>query len=100
MCLLSICLLCVVIDTQVGQNPPLAERDPHWFIGVPDELPYTVASLPYRTAPLETTGELLRVPESEQMIVPSICGGSNSDLSMMSVGNNVQSIQFLRNNSS
>jgi len=59
------------VDT-VGQNPPVAEKDPHWFIGVPDELPYTVASLPYRAGPLETTGELLRVPEADQMVVPSI----------------------------
>ena len=70
---------------QVGQNPPLSEKDPHWYIGVPDELPYTVASLPYRTATLDTTGELLRVPESKQMIVPSLCGGSHTNLA--SLGN-------------
>ena len=69
---------------QVGQNPPLAEKDPHWFIGVPDELPYTVASLPYRTAPLETTGELLMVPEAKQRVVPSLCGGSRSNLASLS----------------
>ena len=31
-----------------------------------------MASLPYRAGPLETTGELLRVPEADQMVVPSI----------------------------
>ena len=32
----------------VGQNPPKLQRDDHWDICVPDELPYTVASLAFR----------------------------------------------------
>jgi hypothetical protein len=32
----------------VGQHPPKLEKDDHWDMCIPDELPYTVASLPFR----------------------------------------------------
>ena len=52
---------------QVGQNPPEVGRDPHWDIGIPEELPYTVASLPFRIPDTSTSNmqygtENLKIP--------------------------------------
>lgn len=55
----------MMVDT-VGQHPPKLERDIYWDIGIPDELPYTVASLPFRTPPAQTSAEELHVPIREQ----------------------------------
>ncbi len=43
---------------EVGQHPPHPERDPHWDIGIPEELPYTVASLPFRLPPAQTSAQV------------------------------------------
>ena len=51
---------------ECGQHPPKLERDLHWDIGIPDELPYTVASLPFRNPPAQTSTEKLQVPFNEQ----------------------------------
>ncbi len=51
---------------EVGQYPPQPEKDPHWEVGVPSELPYTLASLPFRGEIAETNAEKLRVPLGEQ----------------------------------
>ena len=50
----------------VGQHPPKMEKDPHWDVSIPEELPYTVASLPFRTPPAQTSAELLSIPIKEQ----------------------------------
>ena len=50
----------------VGQHPPKLEKDDHWDVCIPDELPYTVASLPFRVPPAQTSAELLSVPISKQ----------------------------------
>jgi len=50
----------------VGQYPPQPERDPHWDVGVPSELPYTVASLPFRGAGAEAGAAELVVPKDQQ----------------------------------
>ena len=50
----------------VGQHPPKMEKDPHWDVCIPEELPYTVASLPFRTPPAQTSAELLSIPIKEQ----------------------------------
>ena len=44
------------------------QRDIHWDMGIPDELPYTVASLPFRNRnpPAQTSTESLQVPFNEQ----------------------------------
>ena len=61
-------IFCIPI-LQVGQHPPEVGRDPHWDIGIPEELPYTVASLPFRIPSLETAAENLKVPKDQHRIV-------------------------------
>ena len=39
----------------VGQHPPKLEKDDHWNVCIPDELPYTVASLPFRYSGVRLT---------------------------------------------
>ena len=41
--------LCFLLIDQVGRFPPEPEKDKFWDSSVPSELPYTVASLPFRT---------------------------------------------------
>ena len=45
--------LCFLLIDQVGRYPPEPEKDKFWESSVPAELPYTVASLPFRS---ETPG--------------------------------------------
>ena len=59
-------LLSIVFFLKVGQYPPQPEKDPHWDVGVPSELPYTVASLPFRGIHAETGAEDLKIPLSDQ----------------------------------
>ena len=40
--------LCFLLIDQVGRFPPEPEKDKFWTSSVPKELPYTVASLPFR----------------------------------------------------
>ena len=40
---------CFLLIDQVGRYPPELEKDKFWESSVPTELPYTVASLPFRT---------------------------------------------------
>ena len=40
--------LCFLLIDQVGRFPPEPEKDKFWSSSVPTELPYTVASLPFR----------------------------------------------------
>ena len=54
---------------EVGQFPPQPVRDVHWDIGIPSELPYTVASLPFRGSVPETASFGITVPIAEQQIV-------------------------------
>ena len=58
----------MMID-EVGQFPPQPVRDVHWDIGIPSELPYTVASLPFRGSVPETASFGITVPIAEQQIV-------------------------------
>ena len=51
---MSRCLWSVGDCAQVGRYPPEPEKDKFWEQSVPCELPYTIASLPFRTeTPLE-----------------------------------------------
>ena len=54
---------------KVGQHPPEVGKDPHWDIGVPEELPYTVAALPFRIPNMETAAENLKIPIEQHRIV-------------------------------
>ena len=40
--------LCFLLIDQVGRFPPEPEKDKFWENSVPTELPYTIASLPFR----------------------------------------------------
>ena len=57
------------LNYQVGQNPPEVGRDPHWDIGIPEELPYTVASLPFRIPNMETAAENLKIPVEQHRVI-------------------------------
>ncbi|XP_040566717.1 bestrophin-4 [Lepeophtheirus salmonis] len=58
----NIQLAYVMVD-EIGRNPPDVEKDPYWDVGIPPELPYTVASLDVRGAKqLETGAHKLNVP--------------------------------------
>ncbi len=51
---------------ELGQFPPPAERDAHWEVVVPEELPYTVAAAPFRGERTEAAAETLKVPIEKQ----------------------------------
>ena len=55
--------------SKVGQHPPEVGKDPHWDIGIPEELPYTVAALPFRIPNMETAAENLKIPIEQHRIV-------------------------------
>ena len=65
---------------EVGQHPPEVGKDPHWDIGIPEELPYTVASLPFRINNMETAAENLKVPIEQQRVLAA------SDMEEAAVG--------------
>ena len=46
----------------LGQYSPPPEKDLHWEVGVPAELPYTIAAAPFRGEHAEASAELLKVP--------------------------------------
>lgn len=54
---------------EVGQFPPQPTRDIHWDIGIPTELPYTVASLPFRGVVPSSAALAINVPIEEQQTV-------------------------------
>lgn len=58
----------MMID-EVGQFPPQPVRDIHWDIGIPTELPYTVASLPFRGSVPASTAFGLEVPLADQQTI-------------------------------
>ena len=80
----------------VGQHPPSVEKDAHWDICVPvifmhyfydkmvppqkifqEELPYTVAALPFRSPPAQTSAEQLSVPiDKQQPVYPQYLGSN------------------------
>ena len=63
--------ICYLFVDEVGQNPPEVGKDPHWNIGIPKELPHTIASLPFRNPNLETGAENLTIPiEQHKTIAP------------------------------
>ena len=69
---------------KVGQNPPEVGRDPHWDIGIPEELPYTVASLPFRIPNMESAAENLKIPleqhrRVEASDIDSVMGNQGSN---------------------
>lgn len=68
----------------VGQHPPRLEKDIHWDIGVPEELPYTVASLPFRVSPAQTSAQVLEVPINlQQPIYPQYLEPNDRHVSNM-----------------
>ena len=61
--------ICYLFVDQV--SPPEVEKDPHWNIGIPKELPHTIASLPFRKPNLETAAENLTIPiDQHETIAP------------------------------
>ena len=47
---------------ELGQYPPPPEKDIHWDMVVPAELPYTIAAAPFRGEHAEASAESLKVP--------------------------------------
>ena len=47
---------------ELGQYPPPPEKDIHWEMVVPEELPYTIAAAPFRGEHAEASAESLKVP--------------------------------------
>lgn len=96
----------MMID-EVGQYPPQPVRDISWDIGIPTELPYTVASLPFRgTVPNSTAFGLEVSIKDQQTVLPSeldegskpnqvklLFGGSN-DLGIL--GENGVNVEMIR----
>ena len=59
-------------------------KDPHWDIGIPEELPYTVASLPFRINYMESAAENLKIPleqhrRVEASDIDSVMGNQGSN---------------------
>lgn len=59
----------MMID-DVGQFPPKPVRDVYWEVRVPDEMPYTVASLPFRGIVPPTSSTGLEVSLEGQQTIP------------------------------
>ena len=47
---------------ELGHYPPPPEKDIHWDMVVPAELPYTIAAAPFRGECAEASSESLKVP--------------------------------------
>jgi hypothetical protein len=60
----------MMID-DVGQFPPKATRDIHWGLPIPDELPYTVASLPFRGSVPDSSATRMEVSTEGQQTISS-----------------------------
>ncbi len=72
--------VCYMMVDLVGQAPPKVEKDQHWDMCIPDELPYTVASLQFRSPPAMTSAELLSVPiDKQQPIYPQYLDPNERD---------------------
>ena len=52
-----------------GKNPPEITDDPNWEEGVPKEMPYTIASLPFRKSKLETGAENITIPLDQHQTI-------------------------------
>ena len=52
-----------------GKNPPEITEDPNWEEGVPKEMPYTIASLPFRKSNLETGAENISIPLDQHQTI-------------------------------
>ena len=63
------CQICYLYFDGVGQNLPEVEKDPHWNAGIPKEMPYTIASLPFRKPNLESAAENLTVPLDQHQTI-------------------------------
>jgi hypothetical protein len=64
--------VCYMMIDDVGQFPPKATRDIHWGLPIPDELPYTVASLPFRGSVPDSSATRMEVStEGQQTILSS-----------------------------
>ena len=61
---------------ELGQYPPPPEKDIHWDMVVPAELPYTIAAAPFRGECAEASAESLKVPielqKPEGLVGPQI----------------------------
>ena len=69
LCIYPHCNIFFWHKSKVGQNPPEVGKDPHWDIGIPEELPYTVAALPFRIPNMETAAENLKIPIEQHRVV-------------------------------
>jgi len=58
-----------LMGDSIGRFPPSSEKDKFWEEGVPSELPYTVASLPFRLEEDPVGNGDVDVPRQEQKIV-------------------------------
>ena len=57
---------CIVED--VGQYPPTPVKDIHWDMGIPEELPHTMASWKFRGTMPPTSSHDVEVPLASQQI--------------------------------
>lgn len=59
----------MIID-EIGQYPPGPTKDIFWEVGIPEELPYTIASLPFRGTAPPTSSCDVEVSLEGQQIIP------------------------------
>lgn len=61
--------ICYLYFDGVVQHLPEVEKDPYWNAGIPKEMPYTIASLPFRKPNLESAAENVTVPLDQHQTV-------------------------------
>ena len=71
--------VCYMMIDDVGQFPPTPVKDRHWEKGVLNELPHTVASLPFRGVVPPTSSHDVEVTLEGQKIVPALILESTSN---------------------
>ena len=71
--------VCYMMIDDVGQFPPTPVKDRHWESGVFDELPHTVASLPFRGVVPPTSSHDVELTLEGQKIVPALILESTSN---------------------
>ena len=69
---------CIVED--VGQYPPTPVKDIHWEMGIPEELPHTMASWKFRGTMPPTSSHGVKISNTGQQIrEPSVDGTDGMD---------------------
>ena len=90
--------ICYLYIDGIGKNPPKITEDPHWGQGIPKEMPYTIASLPFRKSNLETGAENVTVPlHQHQTIAADDIKNYQKQSSVRSVSMRLQTAMGLNN---